>query len=582
MDYYEWMRLPHVLLPLVLSAAVSLHAQDTDAASATPKRSALNEQLFYELLLGELSALSDDAGAGFSLMLDAARKTSDPAVYQRAVEIALRARSGASALLAAKAWSQAIPDSREANRYVLNILLGLNRTAEALEPLKRSIALAPANERSDTLWAIPATFAHTSDTRLAASTVQKTLGNLLQDRELGPTAWAVVGRMWLRAGDKAAALNAADKGLSLDVHSEHAALLALSMIDPALPRAEQLVRLHLPEARAEFRMAYVKTLLGARRNDDAQVELQSITINHPRHADAWLVEGLIELQFGRFETAQQHLNHYLRLIDAAPDAQQHPEFRRGRTQAFFALAQIAQRQDDWQQADTWLQRVDNPEDVLQAAIRRATLMARQGNVDAALDLINSQVERTPDDARLKRSAQVQLLRDHQLFDRARSLLETAQAQNPDDLDLLYDLAMVNERLGRLDDMERLLRQLIARKPDDPQAYNALGYSLADRNLRLPEARQLISQALQLAPNDPFITDSLAWVEFRSGNHAEALRLLQNAFQSRPDAEIAAHLGEVLWTMARQSDAIEVFRQGLMLNPANDTLTNTLKRLNVPL
>lgn len=582
MDYYERMRLQHVLLPLVLSAAVSLHAQGSDTAAATPKRSALNDQLFYEVLLGELSALSGDEGAGFSLMLDAARKTNDPALYQRAVALALRARSGASALLAAKAWSQAIADSREANRYVLSILLGLNRTAETLDPIKRAIALAPAAERADVLWSLPATFSHASDARLAASTVQKALGNLLQDHELAPTAWAVIGRMWLRAGDKATALSAAEKGLGLDVRSEHSALLALSMMGTDLPQAEQLVRMHLPVARAEFRMAYVKALLTAQRNDDAQVELQSITINHPEHADAWLVEGLIDWQFGRLEPAQHHLTQYLNLVDAAPDAQTHPEFRRGRTQAFFALAQIAQRQNNFAQADAWLQRVDNPEDVLQARIRRATLMAQQGQIDAALDLINSQVEQTPDDAKLKRSAQVQLLRDHQLFDRARILLETAQVDNPDDTDLLYDLAMVNERLGRLDDMERLLRQLIERKPDDPQAYNALGYSLADRNLRLPEARQLINQALQLAPNDPFITDSLAWVEFRSGNHAEALRLLQSAFQSRPDAEIAAHLGEVLWTLSRRPEAIDVFRQGQRLNPSNDTLTSTLKRLNVPL
>ena len=131
-------------------------------------------------------------------------------------------------------------------------------------------------------------------------------------------------------------------------------------------------------------------------------------------------------------------------------------------------------------------------------------------------------------------------------------------------------------------MERLLRELIAARPDDPHAYNALGYSLADRNLRLPEAIELITKALQLTPNDPFITDSLAWAYFRSGNTDEALRLLQQAYSDRPDAEIAAHLGEVLWQMGQRASAQEIFRQGLKINPENETLNETIKRLRVPL
>jgi tetratricopeptide (TPR) repeat protein len=155
-------------------------------------------------------------------------------------------------------------------------------------------------------------------------------------------------------------------------------------------------------------------------------------------------------------------------------------------------------------------------------------------------------------------------------------------QTPGDLDLVYDLAMVNEKLGDLKEMERLLRSLIAAKPEDPHAYNALGYSFADRNLRLPEARELITKALELAPGDPFITDSLAWAEFRSGNQEEAIRLLQGAFKDKPDAEIAAHLGEVLWVAKRQQEAMQVFKEGIKLSPDNETLTETIKRLRVPL
>jgi tetratricopeptide (TPR) repeat protein len=150
----------------------------------------------------------------------------------------------------------------------------------------------------------------------------------------------------------------------------------------------------------------------------------------------------------------------------------------------------------------------------------------------------------------------------------------------DRADLQYDLAMMAEKLERMDDMERILRQVIESRPDDPQAYNALGYSLADRNLRLTEAKELLQKAVKLAPKDPFIADSLGWVEFRLGNLTEAQRILEAAYTSKPDAEIAAHLGEVLWKQGLKDRATAIWKEGLKINENNDTLLETLKRFSV--
>lgn len=570
------------LLPLLLTLAVTAQAQTPHNIPENAKSSALNSALFYQLLLGELNARSEEPAAAFALVLDAARKTNDPNLFRRAVQIALQARSGESALLAARAWSQAAPASKEANRYILQVLLGLNRVAETLEPLKRDIALTPAKEQGDAIWSIPAVFERASDRALAATTVKKALASFLQDPVLGPTAWAVVGRMVLSAGDKPAALSAAANGLNLDSHSEHAALLALSMMSSDLAAAEDLVNKHLPHARPEFRMAYVKSLLNANREADAKTQLESIRVQSPDYPDTWLINGALALQEGQLDDAQRQLQRYLDLTEATAASERRPEFRRGRTQAFLSMAQIAQQHKDFKQADTWLQRVDDPEDVLRAQIRRAILMAQQGQLEEALTLIRNQPARSADEAQLKQSAEIQLLKEHKQFARARSLLQASLAQNPDDADLVYDLAMLHEKLDELDDMERLLRGLMASKPDDPHAYNALGYSLADRGLRLPEAKALIAKALQLSPKDPFITDSMAWAEFRSGNLNVALGLLQGAFKDKPDAEIAAHLGEVLWALKRQPEALQVWREGFKLNPNNDTLLNTLKRLRITL
>ena len=215
-------------------------------------------------------------------------------------------------------------------------------------------------------------------------------------------------------------------------------------------------------------------------------------------------------------------------------------------------------------------------------VRRAALLARQGQLNEGRALLQALPARNPAEARAKVSAEVQLLRDNKQFQQAYDTLNGALAANPQDLDFMYDKAMMAEKLGRLDEMERLLRAAIAIKPDYHHAYNALGYSLADRNVRLPEARALILKALEFAPGDPYITDSLGWVEFRSGNFPEALRLLRQAYQDKPDAEIAAHLGEVWWMVGERTKAMAIWREGLALNAENETLLETLKRLRVKL
>jgi tetratricopeptide (TPR) repeat protein len=168
-----------------------------------------------------------------------------------------------------------------------------------------------------------------------------------------------------------------------------------------------------------------------------------------------------------------------------------------------------------------------------------------------------------------------LLRDHRQWQAAYDLLAKAQSQ---DLDVLYEQAMLAEKLNLLDEMERLLRRIIEQDPNHHNAYNALGFAFADRNIRLPEAKQLISKALSLSPDDPFITDSLGWVEFRLGNLTAALLHLQKAYELRPDVEIAAHLGEVLWRLKRSDEARRIWQEGLKLAPDNDTLKDTLQRL----
>lgn len=578
-----WLAAPLVLAqPAAAEPVVPSGLAEAKAAQAAAPSSRLDSRLFYQLLLGEITLQEGEAAAGFALMLDAARKTGDPQLYQRATDIALQSRSGEAALQAALAWKQEQPASREANRYLLQILIALNRTADTVEPLKTEIRLAPDAERAMALTAVPLAYARVSDKKLAATVVEDALADHLTNPATASAAWTTVGRMRLAAGDNRGAMVAAQRGQAADASAEGPALLALELMDAKLPEAEGLFQKYLEgnaKARPEMRIAYARALLELQRHAEATAQLQIVTREKPDFPEGWLILGSLQLQDNQLAQAQASLERYVALAQ-----QQTPqdEGQRGLAQAYLSLSQLAEKRKDYAAAESWLNKIENPADLARAQTRRASILASQGKLEEGRQLIRQLPERSDDDARLKLNAEVGLLRDFKQYQLAHELLAQALVKTPDDPDLLYDQSMMAEKLGSLDEMERLLRQIIQLKPDHHQAYNALGYSLADRNVRLPEAKELIQKALEYAPSDPFIQDSLGWVEFRMGNKAEALRIFEAAYKAKPDAEIAAHLGEVLWSLGQRERAVALWKEGQLINPDNETLLETLKRLRVKL
>ena len=554
--------------------------QEHQAKEAGNPSSALDAQLFYQLLIGELSASAGEPAPAVSLILDAAQKTNDPQLYQRATELALQSRSGEAALQAARAWKQAHPTSIEASRYMLQILLALNRVTESAEPLKALVELTPTMERPQTFAAVPRLYARAGDKKLAANLVEQALAPYFTQPGTAAPAWAMAGRLRLAAGDTAGALEAARRGQAADAQAEGPVLVALELMNAKRPQAESLVRKYFAGATLgspELRMAYVRNLLSAERYTNALAQIEILLKEKPDFAQGWLVLGSLQLQEKQAATAEVSLKRY---IDLAEQQTPGDESSRGLAQAFFALAQIAEKRKDLAGAEAWLKRIENPEMLMQAQMRRASLLGQQGKLQDGLQLIRDLPELKQGDDRSKLLAQVTLLKEFKQYQPAYELIGQAIIQSPADIELIYEQAMTAEKLDKLDDMEQLLRRVIKLKPDYHAAYNALGYSLADRNLRLPEAKELIQKAVAFAPTDPFIQDSLGWVEFRLGNQAEALRLLEAAFKARPDSEISAHLGEVLWSMGQRERAQAIWKEGRLLNPENETLLETLKRLRV--
>ncbi|MBW0170365.1 MAG: tetratricopeptide repeat protein [Hydrogenophaga sp.] len=576
---------------VLLSSAFGVGAQTVAPIAAESKgtpgtetalNSGLNAPLFYQLLLGELNVMAGEPGTGYSLILDAARKQKDPALYRRAVELALQARSGDAALTAARAWAQEIPGSSEANRFVLQILLALNRVAETAPVLQTLVQASPVIDRNDTINAIPQTYSRVADKSLAATVVREALAPSLKQPFHAAAAWTTIGRMELAQGQEQLALTAAREGHAVDPASPYPALLALELMEQGQADAETLVRQQLQAASTStaadsaVALAYARILIDLQRNREARAQLETLTTRQPSQAEPWLLLGSLQTQENALPAATASLQKYMTLARQAGDERA----ARGLTQAYLLMAQIAEKQKDFPAANAWLDRIENADDIMAAQMRRASLLARQGQLPQARALLRGQPERRPEDVRLKLVAEAQLLRDFKAYAQAYEVYNEAANRFPDDTDLLYEQAMMAEKAGRLADMERLLRKLIAAKPDYHHAYNALGYSLAERNLRLPEAKQLIEKAVSLAPADAYIQDSLGWVEFRMGNNARALAILQAAYSKRPDPEIAAHLGEVLWVQGQRDQALKIWREGLLLAADNETLLGTLKRLQV--
>ncbi|MGZ5250398.1 MAG: tetratricopeptide repeat protein [Caldimonas sp.] len=592
------MRLPALVLGLAAAAAAPTAALAQTVAVAAVQNSALDGPLFYQLLIGELKLGSGDTATGYQLLLDAARRSKDEALFRRVTDIALQARAGEQALAAVLAWREAVPESQEALRYHVQMLIALNRVAEAAEPFGTLLRKAPRPALPSLIEAVPRFLGRSNDRSGVAALIERSLKPYAEAPETRVAALVATGRGWLAAGDPTRALSFAQQAATASPAADSPTLLALDLL-PAAADAEAIVKARMaatPAPPAAVRLLYVRTLAASQRLSEASEQVTALTRSDPAVAPPWLTLGALELELHHPTEATAALQTYVRLVEAGAPVSFGPApaapggddddtpttAGNALTQAWLLLAQAAEQQRDFASAERWLARIDNPQRALEVQSRRASLLAKQGKLAEGRQLIRRLPEQTTADARAKFVAEAELLREAKQWGEASKVLAQANKAYPDDTDLLYEQAMTEEKLNHLDEMERLLRRVIELKPNHHHAYNALGYSLAERKIRLPEARALIQKALELSPGEPFITDSLGWVEYRLGNRDEAIRLLRVAYQARPDPEIAAHLGEVLWSTGQAEEARRVWREGRSRDSANDVLRETLVRLRVEL
>ncbi|GJI92902.1 tetratricopeptide repeat protein [Duganella hordei] len=552
-------------------------AEDGVAAAPAPAEDALpNTELTGDLLFritkAELEFKQGKWQGSYITMMALAQQTRDPRLARRAAEMALAAKQGGEALAAIRLWRSLAPDSDEATQYFLGFAVVNDDLSEAEQIFTDRLKAAPVAGRPLAMFQMQQFLLRAKDKRAAFALEQRVLapyGDTLESH-------LILAQGAFALGDNERARTEAEKALAIKPDSELAILTTAQVsgdIDSAMKTLSAFLEKY-PNSR-EVRAAYARILVDAKQYDPARKEFLTLLKDQPDNLATLYALGVMAMQTNDVPSAEKYFTQFVNVLA------DHPGDERDPSKVLMILSQIAEQRGDLDAAYNWLERVDGSDEkiFLAARMKMASLTARKGNVDEARKQLAELKPSEPADQAQVFQADAQILRDAGDNRAAYTVLENAVKRYPDNPDLLYDFALIAEKLGQLELMEKALRQVMIAAPDNQHAYNALGYSLAERNERLPEAYALIDKAMKMAPGDPFIMDSMGWVQYRMGNLNEAEALLRRAYALRSDPEIAVHLGEVLFVKGDKNGAQQMWQEAQSKDPKNDALKSTLARLN---
>jgi tetratricopeptide (TPR) repeat protein len=523
----------------------------------------LSEELLFKLMLAEVALQREQPHIAVQAYLELARVTRDPRIAQRATEVAWNARFSSAALEAATIWLQTDPGSAQARQFIAALLVNQARLADAQPHLEKWIATDRDSVGQSFLQLSSLLAGHKDKTE-----VFNLMRALAKPYPAVPEARLAVAQAAWNADNQQVSLDEARAALKLRPDWEVAALFVAQVLqrrsnEEALRYLDEYLQDH-PKAR-DARLNYARLLVTAKKYPEARQQFEVLVSEYPQNADVGMAVALLAIQATDYDAAETQLKRVLELNYKDPDV------------ARFYLGQLNEERKRFDEALKWYSTVTQGEQFIIAQSRYAGILAKQGRLPEARKHLQ---EASASDSQQRvqlTQAEAQLLRDASAYQEAFDVLGQALAKMPNYPDLLYDHAMAAEKVNRLDILEANLKQLIKLRPDHAHAYNALGYTLADRNQRIAEAHGLIETALKLAPDDPFIQDSMGWVLYRMGRNKEGLDYLQRAFKQRPDPEIAAHLGELLWVLDQRDTAKKIWAESLKEHPNNEALQGTVKR-----
>ena len=559
---------------LLAACAHSPQKQEADDQIEQPEQQAevpqmlpnveLSGELLYEFLLSEIASQRDNDTLAVEGSTDLAKKTRDPRLAMRAAHIALQFGQIDKGIEALRIWRDADPASLMARRMLSSVLLRSGKLDEAGDEFVNLLKADKAHS-AQTFVQIYQMLATYPD----KSAALKLLRELSQPYPRVAEAHWGVAQLAQASGNGELALNEARQARNLRPEWDMAASLEAQLLQKNSPQQGlDVLRSYLssyPDAR-EIRLQYARALLDQKQYRPAREEFQRMADENPDNPDMAYAIALISLQLNDLKNAEIQLKQTLSKGKKDQDTVQ------------YYLGQLSEAKKNGDEAIAYYREVKNGEYLVAAQIRIAYLLSKRGQLAEARQLLQARGTDNQQRAQLV-MVEAQLLREANQFDEAYQVLSQALEKSPNHIDLLYETAMMADKIGKPDMFEQLMRKLIKIKPDHAQAYNALGYGLLERNERIPEAMQLVEKALQLAPDDAAIMDSVGWGYYRSGKLDESVKMLQRAFAGNANPEIAAHLGEVLWVRGDKEAAKKIWQNSLKENSGNEQLQTVIKKFD---
>ena len=556
----------------VLTGCGSMAERPTTTAAASPAASAgpalpdvsLSPDILFDMLLGEIAGQRGQLDVALSSLRDAAIKSRDPRLAERATLVGLYAKRPAESLDTARLWVELQPTDLDAREALGIILMETGDTPGAQQQLEKILTLSPKSQLAQAYLRISATLGRQQNRKAALGIMQ----SLVAMHPDSPEAQFALAQLAVRVGDLTLAATSIDHALRMRPDWEDAALFKTRVLasQKDMQRVLEFNEAYLsryPKA-SNLRMNYARYLVDLKQWDKAREQFKQVLAASPKDPDALYAVGLLALQSNLLDEAEKYLKQNLAV---------QPE----NDQARLYLGQVAEQRKKYDEAANWYREVSPGNLYFDAQSRLSLVIAHQGDLAGGRKLLHGLIPENEQQQVQVVLTEEQMLREAKQPEEALQVLTAALKDMPDNVDLLYARALVAERLGKLDMHESDLRKVLRKDPKNAHALNALGYTLADRTTRYKESLELLEQALALKPDDPFIMDSMGWVQYRLGHHQEAVKYLKSALEKRPDAEIAAHLGEVLWVIGDKAGAESVWSRALKATPDNEVLIGVIKK-----
>ena len=562
------------------SAAQDGAVEQIRLRAGEPPAVALTPDLLYRILLAEIAAQRGDFDVASAQFLSLAKDTSDPRLAQKAFRASIINRNMTRANEAAQQWVLLAPTDPEAVASSLALAASNGQTSGMASALWKRIE--HAEDKDTAILQAAAIISKLNDKRVALDVLERTLRAPVRSL---PISHVVLADAAWAAGDANRALNEARQALALDPALESAAQRVLEYgmsVEPEAVLAETRTFIDTHPEASKVQLLLANHLVRRGDFDGAINVVHSLRQRTPEDFDLLYTEAEINFRAERLDAARDLLLQYInvqtqrrqsvddRATDAMGDA----------SDARLMLVKIAERQGNLAEAIRQLEEIDDPSLVFQARIHKAVLESRRGDLAQArrtLDALKPSNDRERAVIALTMSS---ILREGGRTEQAVKVLEEADKALPNTSEIKYDLGMLYERQGRYDEFEAMMLRVIELKPDDANAYNSLGYTFVDQDIRLDEARDLLERALELEPDNPYILDSVGWYFYRVGDYESAQEYLERSYELMSAADVAAHLGEVLWKQGRREEARRIWREAYAKNADNEVLNKTMKQFGV--